>query len=125
MSVTTNALTPVPVGNYDTGARWFVNNVSADFSACEELKAAVSGSNHYITKLIITTASAINVTIGAGETNSGVTATLIGPLYFTTGGPGIITLDFDYPIKVALSTSITVDASGAGATCILMQGFTV
>ena len=126
MSITANSPPIVGINNYTPDIRWLVNAISADFSGCEELKAAVAGQSHYITKLVITTASAIAVTIGEGETNSAVTTVLIGPLYFTTGGPGVVTLDFgDHPIQVTAATSITVDASGAGAACVVVSGFTL
>ncbi len=117
MAKTLTALTPRSHG--------FANNItSADFSGTEELVPAVAGKSHFITQLEISTVSAIDVTIGAGETASAPTAVLFGPFYFaaTSGSP--ISLHFNPAIKVAEATAIVADASGAGPTQIFIQGYT-
>jgi len=45
------------------------------------------------------------------------------PFAATSGAPAVYT--FDPPIKLAAATSLTVDASGAGAVCIVAQGYTL
>lgn len=105
--------------------RGFINNVnSADFSGAEELVPAVASKSHYITSLSISCISAINVTIGAGETAGALTAALLGPYYFLTTSGSPINLQFNPPIKVDAATAIVADASGAGATTINIQGYT-
>jgi len=116
MAVTNTAI------NSET-AGWKVNSVSADYSGCEELKAAVASNNHYIDHITVSTGSNINVTIGAGETGGAVTATILGPLYFPANG-GTYKHTFKPAIKVAANTAITADASGAGATTIFIEGRT-
>lgn len=117
MAKTLTALTP--------GGHGFINNInSGDFSGTEELAPAVADKSHYIRSLSISCISAINITIGAGETGGAPTAVLLGPYYFltTTGSP--INLQFNPPIEVAVNTAIVADASGAGATTINIQGET-
>jgi hypothetical protein len=117
MAITMNALTPA--------TRGFANNAtSADASGCEELVAAVTGKSHYITQLEISCVAAITVTIGAGETGGAVTAVLFGPFNFaaTSGSP--ISIQLNPAVKVAAATSIVVDASGAGAVQVFIQGYT-
>ena len=105
--------------------RGFINNInSADFSGTEELVPAVASKSHYIASLYISCVSAINVTIGAGETAGAVTAVLLGPYYFAATAGSPINLSFNPPIKVDSATAIVADASGAGATTINIQGYT-
>ena len=105
---------------------WTVNGTSTNFSGCEILRAAVTNKCHYITKIVVSTASAINITIGAGVNSNAVITTMIGPIYFTTGGPGIFTYDFaEHPIQATLGLALTIDASDTGAGCVVVQGFTI
>jgi hypothetical protein len=126
MSVTATSLTIMDsyLKNYIPTSTWIINATSTDFSGCEELKAAETGKSHYITGFTVTTASAINISIGAGKSGSALAATLIGPLYFTTGGPGVVNVDFPEPVKIDISTAIDVDASGSGSSCVIIKGFT-
>jgi hypothetical protein len=117
MAKTLTELTPATLG--------FINNAnSADFSGTEELVPAVTAKSHYITALLISCVSAINVTIGAGETGGAVTAVLLGPFYFAATAGSPINLQFSPPIKVDAATAIVADASGGGATTIVIQGYT-
>lgn len=105
--------------------RGFINNVnSGDFSGAEELVPAVAAKSHYITSLSISCVSAINITIGAGETAGALTAILLGPYYFvaTSGSP--INLQFNPPVEVDAAVAIVADASGSGAATINIQGYT-
>ena len=96
---------------------------SANASACEELKAApAAGTSIIIDHLTINNgASAISITIGEGETGGAVTTALIGAIAMAANTS--IQWDF-YPAGLVLTaaTSLTVDASGAGAICIFAQG---
>ncbi len=104
-------------------AGFILNATSADASGCEELKAApAAGSSIYVDHLTINNgANAISITIGEGETGGAVTTALIGPIAMAAN----TSLQFDFRhggMKLTAATSLTVDASGAGAICIFAQG---
>lgn len=104
-------------------AGWIKNAVSADASGCEEIIAApTDGSSHYIRSAVVNSAATISVTIGAGETGGAVTAALIGPVNTVAGTSAVFV--FNPPLMVGANTALTVDASGAGAVCIVAQGST-
>ena len=108
-----------------TGDMWCVNATSSDASGCEELKAAVAGQSHYVHFLIVACVSAINVSIGEGETASALDTISIGPIYFGTGSGSPVILDLRAnPIKLTAGKSLGVDASGAGAVCVFAIGKT-
>ena len=102
-------------------AGFIVNGNSADLSGCEELKAAVTGKSIYLERLVINSAAAINITIGAGETSGAVTTVLIGPIYFATNTN--IEFVFTRLLKLVAATALVVDASGAGNVTLVAQGF--
>ena len=118
MPISVNNLTPAKAG-------FAVNATSADFSGCEELKAAPgAGVSIYLTQIEISCVAAITVTIGAGETGGAVTTVLLGPFNFaaTSGSP--INLTFrGKGIKLAANTSLTVDSSAGGAVQIFAEGY--
>lgn len=100
---------------------WIINATSADASGCEELKAApAAGTSIIVDHLTINSTAAISITIGAGETGGAVTTALIGPIDFAA----LSSLQWDFPEGMVLTaaTSLTVDASGAGAICIFGWG---
>lgn len=103
-------------------AGFILNGVSADASACEELKAApAAGTSIIVDHLTINNgANAISITIGAGETGGAVTAALIGPIAMAVN----TSLQFTFPggMKLPAATALVVDASGAGAICIFAVG---
>jgi hypothetical protein len=103
---------------------WIINATSADASACEELKAApAAGTSLIVDHLTINNgASAISITIGAGETGGAVTTALIGPIAMAVNTS--IQFTFPYGMVVTAATSLTVDTSGAGDICIFAQGRT-
>lgn len=68
-------------------------------------------------------ANAIYVTIGEGETGGAVTTPLIGPIAMAANTS--LQWDFNPWIVLTAATSLTVDASGAGALCIFVQGRTL
>ena len=105
------------------GAGFVVNATSADLSGCESILAAQgSGISIYLTHISISSASAITVTIGAGETTGAVTQALVGPVEFVATG---YTYDvvFLTPVNVGANTALTVDASGAGNVTIIAEGY--
>ena len=98
------------------------NGYSADWSGCEELVAAVSGKSIYVERVYINSNTAINYTIGAGETTGAVTNEVLGPLYMAANSNAA----FDFsgrPVKIAAGVALTADASGAGAATIVIQGY--
>ena len=125
MAIAANDLTPVTnVAPLDV-IPFAVNATSADASGTEELKAAPdTGKSLVVTHLVISCVAAITVTIGAGETGGAVTAVLFGPFNFaaTSGAP--IDIKFHRPIKLADASALVVDASGAGALQVLVEGYT-
>ena len=102
-------------------AGFVVNANSADLSGCETIKAAVAGQAIFIERVVIISNTAINYTIGAGETDGAVTTVLIGPVYVAANS--ITPLTFTRPIKLAAAVALTADASGAGAVTIVIQGY--
>ena len=105
-------------------AGFIANGNSADLSGCETLKAAVTGKSIYLERLVINSAAAINITIGAGETTGAVTTVLIGPISFAAdNGKSNIEFVFTRPLKLAAATALVVDASGAGTVTLVAQGF--
>ncbi len=100
---------------------WIINATSANASDCEELKAApAAGTSIIVDHLTINSTDAISVTIGEGETGGAVTTALIGPIAMAANS----SLQWDFPsgMKLTAATSLTVDASGAGAICIFAHG---
>jgi hypothetical protein len=115
MAITVTNPTPGKFG-------FFVNGVSADASACEELKAApAAGLSIIIDHLTINSDAAITITIGEGETAGAVTTALIGPVSFAANQ----SMQWDFRnggMVLTVATSLTVDSSGAGNICIFVQG---
>ena len=101
---------------------WIINATSADASGCEELKAApAAGLSIIVDHLTINNgASAISITIGAGENAGAVTTALIGPIAMAANTS--LQWDFSAGMVLTAATSLTVDASGAGAICIFAWG---
>ena len=101
---------------------WIINATSADASGCEELKAApAAGTSIYIDHLTVNSGAAITITIGEGETTGAVTTAIVGPVSFAANQ----SMQWDFlrgGIKLTAATSLTVDASGAGAICIFASG---
>jgi len=101
---------------------WIINATSADASGCEELKAAPAAGKSIIVDHVTMNngANAISITIGEGETGGAVTTALIGPISMAAN----TSLQWDFPngMVVTAETSLTVDASGAGAICIFARG---
>ena len=103
-------------------AGFIINATSADASGCEELYAApATGKSIVVDNLTINNGSGtISITIGEGETTGAVTTALIGPVAMAANTS--IQFAFTHGMKLTAATSLTVDASGAGAICIFAQG---
>lgn len=101
--------------------RGFINNATfADASGGETIVAAVTDKSHFIRSITIACISAITVTI---QDNTGTPVVILGPVPFAaTSAP--ITVVFPDPVKVASGKLVEVDASGAGAVNVVIQGYT-
>jgi len=101
---------------------WQINATSDDASGCEEIKAAPgAGYALCISRLIIGIGAAITVTIGDGAAAGAVETIAIGPV---GGAAGTYAFEFPRPIQLTANKALTVDASGAGAICVWVEGFT-
>ena len=97
---------------------WIKNATSADASGCESILAApAAGTSIVVEHVVISSDSAISITLGEGE------AALIGPVTFAAGQ----TIAFPMTgrssgMKLTAAKALTVDASGAGNICVWAQG---
>ncbi|MBN1491207.1 MAG: hypothetical protein JXA69_14940 [Phycisphaerae bacterium] len=104
-----------------SGHGFATNATSADASACEVVIAAPgAGYALALTSVVISSAAAINVTVGAGKSDTAVTSPIIGPVYCAANTT--VSHVFAEPIRLAENTALTCDASGAGALCIVVEG---
>ena len=103
----------------------FACNVrSDDISGCEEIKATPgAGKKLVITQAIISSAAAITITIGEGETGGAVTTAIWGPVTFAANQ--CIHWVFKHPVVLTANKSLTCDASGAGVVNIFIEGYTI
>lgn len=112
----------ITLANSNVDRHGFVaNGSSADLSGCETLKAAVTGKSIYLERLYISSDTALNVTVGAGETSSAVTTVIIGPIHFAANTSREFV--FTRPIKLAAATALTADASASGNITLTAQGY--
>lgn len=115
MAWTVTALQPVDSG-------FAVNAVTDDASGCEELVAAQgAGKKLILRQVIISCVAAITITVGAGETTGAVSSPILGPVTFAATSPVAI-FNFVRGIVLDANTSLTVDASGAGAFTLFAIG---
>lgn len=112
MAITVNALKS-KLGFID-------NAISADVSGCEEIHAAVSGKKIKIRSITVNSDAAITITIGEGETTGAVTSALLGPVAFAANQT--IQWSFNPLLELTAAKSLTIDASGAGNVCVIVQG---
>ena len=101
---------------------WIVNAYSADASGCETVLAAVSGKRHIMECVTVVCGSAIDVTIGDGESSSAVETTRLGPLDMAAGSS--VTIPLPGGLYCTSGKAITIDAEGAGKVCVIIKGRT-
>ena len=103
---------------------WIKNATSADASGCEVILAApAAGTSIVVEHVVISSDSAISITLGEGETSSAVDTALIGPVTFAAGQ----TISFPMTgrtqgMVLTSAKALTVGASGAGNICVWAQG---
>jgi len=106
------------------GRGFTVNATSADASGCEVVVPAQgSGVYIYLTHLVLACASTITATVGIGETTSAVTTAILGPVPFNITGTGPVDVWLNPPVQCTANSSLTLDTSGAGNICLLVQGY--
>jgi len=118
VAITATAQTPYKYG-------WTVNATSADASGCEEIVAA-PGAGKYLALDSVTIcgngASVVSFTIGAGDGGAGAVETaLLGPVPIQD----FAEFRFVRPIRLPANKPLTIDASGAGAVCVCVEGRTI
>jgi hypothetical protein len=100
---------------------WIINATSADISGCEELKAAVVGSQIVIDHLTVNNGGgAQSITIGEGENAGAVKTALIGPIAMAASAS--IQWDFPSGIVLTVSESLTADSSSNTAVTVFAYG---
>ena len=104
-----------------TNAGWIVAANSADLSGCESLVAAVSGKSIVVDYMVVNTDTALNVTIGEGETTGAVTTWKTPPLYLPANGFVIVPCP-PGGMKLTAASALTIDASGAGNVSVYAWG---
>ena len=106
------------------GREFHLSLQTGDARACEEILAAASGYSHYITKLVIRTDAAMDVSVGSGEDESDTIITVhFGPIplaansgFFEWQAPRLM------GIKCTADLSITIDSTATGTMWIEAHG---
>ena len=114
----TTMTTTVPVDrDVNATSLWSLNATSADASGSEDIKATPGAGYHLvITRATILIGAAITVTLLADAD------VLVGPV---GGAAGTYALDFsERPVVLDANHKLACDASGAGAICIYVEGYT-
>lgn len=104
---------------------------SDDLSTCEEIMALPSGASKiYIESVMIGSCDQLTVTLGDGETSNAVTAAVLGPIELNTevgtaANEQVAATIFDKKFirELAVSVSLTIDASGAGTVWGVIEGY--
>ena len=118
MAIATNILT-INAPNQRGRIHWAVNATSADATGNEIVIAApTTPASLYLKKIVINCVAAITVWLNDGTT------TLLGAFNFAAGAPGVVSIEFAFPIKWGAAKPLDMDASGAGAIQIYVEGFT-
>lgn len=123
MAITTNTYNMVTIPT--DGVLFFKSLAGENITDGEEILAASTGYTHYLTKLFIITDTAMDVTIGSGETTGAITTIHFGPislkaetgLIYWQAPPGM-------GVKCTASTSIVIDSTAQGTIWIEAHGKT-
>jgi len=108
------------------GNVWRVSLQSEDVTGCEAIKAAETGYTHYITKLLIRTDAAMDLSIGSGgDGGTSVTTVHIGPVPLdAASGIFVWKAPERSGLKCTKSLSIAIDSTAAGTIWIEAYGLT-
>lgn len=93
---------------------------SADATAAAELQALSSGKSIYLTDIIISTDTAMNIKV---QDSAGTPVVLIGPLYLPASGT--FSKTFDTPLKTTISKALNVIASVSGNISVTASGYII
>ncbi len=109
---------------YADKSYWSLSATSANASGCEELKATPGAGKYLVIREVtICCGSAINVTVGAGESGDAVETVLVGPAFFLADGTTVFTWKPKIPVVLPADKSLTVDASDAGTVTVIVEGY--
>ena len=97
----------------------FATAVTLTGTATGTLQAAVSGSVHYVTTLIVSVESAGRVSIASGTP----TSLIIGTMNFNANG-GIAAMPINPPLRTASGSALVFNQSGTGVIGLYAGGFT-
>ena len=92
----------------------------ADASTAAQVIAGVASTNIYLTDIIISVGSAMNVTI---QDNTGTPVVAIEPLYMPANS--VFSKTFSVPIKIATGKDLNVKASTSGNISVTATGYQV
>lgn len=121
-TVTSNTINVLPIPT--NGKDFAVSMYSADWSTVGEVVAAVSGSCHYIQKIMVKTATALTISIGSGTGSDAVTTLHLGPIAVNAAS-GTFTISFgERGMKLTDSTEMALETSASGALWIYVEGKT-
>lgn len=111
------------VSNQPATSGWCINATSADATGCEFVVAAPTTGNLYLCQVLVSSAAAISVDIGATDAagDTGVDHSIIS---FYMAANTTQRYVFREPIELASVDGLAVDASGAGAICVVAEGYT-
>lgn len=103
----------------------FVANLRSDnISGCKAIKASPgAGYRIMVQQMIVSSDTALNISIGEGVADSGVTTPILGPIQFAVSQP--ICWKFKHPIALTANTALVCDANGAGNVNIFVEGLVV
>lgn len=91
---------------------------SADARSATQVKAATAGSSIYITDLIISTDTAMNIKL---QDNTGSPNVLMQPIYVPANS--VFSKTFSTPIQVASGKELDVVASASGNVSVTVTGW--
>lgn len=123
MAITANTFTLVTLPT--RGVLFYKSLQSEDVSSAEEVAAAVSGSTHYLTRLLIHADAAMDISIGSGETTGAVTTVHFGPVPLdATNGVFLWEAPPGMGVQCTTSTAIVIDSTAGGTIWIEAHGKT-
>lgn len=93
---------------------------SADASTAASVKAATAAKSIYITDVVVSVGSAMNVTL---QDNAGTPVVAVQPLYMPANS--VWSKTFSTPIKLATNVALMVKASTSGNISVTVTGYLI